>query len=54
MTNMKVCDECNNVIKAGEDYVKLQLIKHIGKKQEYSGVGHLCLECLKKLGSNEQ
>jgi hypothetical protein len=47
MTNLRMCDKCGNLINLKEDYVKLQLITHKDKRLIYSGVGHLCLNCLK-------
>lgn len=49
MSNLRVCDKCKNTIPKGQDYCKLQWIKHIGKKQEYLGIGHLCIACLPKV-----
>jgi len=46
MTNQKICDNCKSVIPKGADYCKLQLIKHIEKRLEYLGIGHLCLKCV--------
>ena len=49
MTNQKICDKCKVIILPKFDYVKLQIVKHEGKKQEYMGVGHLCLDCFTKI-----
>lgn len=49
LTNQKICDKCKSIIKKGEDYCKLAWIKHEGKKQIYSGVGHICSQCLKDI-----
>lgn len=46
MTNKKICDVCNQEIPKRVDYIKLTLIKHNGKMQEYVGIGHMCLACL--------
>jgi hypothetical protein len=46
MTNQRICDKCKSPIPKGKDYCKLQWVKHIGKKLEYLGIGHLCINCL--------
>ena len=48
MTNQRLCDICDKVIPKGEDYLKLQLIKHEGKQLKYEGAGHMCLSCWEK------
>lgn len=48
MTNQRICDVCDKPIPKGQDYIKLQLIKHIDKKQVFEGVGHMCLACWEK------
>jgi hypothetical protein len=54
MTNLKMCDRCGKVIEKKTDYVKLQLIQHQDKRLIYSGVGHLCLDCLKEINGEKK
>jgi hypothetical protein len=46
MTNQRICDACKLVILRGQDYCKLQWVKHNNKQVEYLGIGHLCINCL--------
>lgn len=39
-----LCDKCKKEIPKGEDYVKLQIVRHKGKMQFYDGYGHLCIK----------
>ena len=49
MVRQLICDKCKEVIPNKSDYIKLQMIKHEGKKQEYNGVGHICMTCFKEI-----
>lgn len=45
---IRFCDQCQKEIRSGQDYYKVCIQKHEGKRQILTHAGDLCLSCWNK------